>query len=288
MNEDDDKQGLLARIFGAGREAWRGLRSNPVSEIGASFVPGVGTAMDVEDLASGVADRDAGKALMAMAGLFTPFAGSQIKAAKSGIGSALDAARRGTDVLPPASSSMRTQRGNTIPTYVAAGELLDELGATGRSLDYAAGLGLGARRIGFDETFEPFPQKGFVPTYIRPEEIPESAYGRLTSLNALNVMTREPRDEAVENIGRILEPGGYGVITARSTFPKSTIARATPGPEPNSYIMAPHAGGESTYQKGFSNQELEDYLKYILGENFEVGRRKVGAAPSSALIRRIR
>lgn len=85
MNEDDDKQGLLARLLGAGRSAWRDVRGNMATEIGASLVPGVGTAMDVEDLAVGLSERDLPKAGLAAVGLVTPFAGAQLKGAGRGL-----------------------------------------------------------------------------------------------------------------------------------------------------------------------------------------------------------
>lgn len=103
MNEEDDKQGLLSRMFGAGRDAWRGVRGNIATELGASLVPGVGTAMDIEDLATGVSESDYAKAALAALGLALPVSGPAIKsgakAAKSflfdrdAIGRAIDFGR---------------------------------------------------------------------------------------------------------------------------------------------------------------------------------------------------
>jgi len=201
-------------------------------------------------------------------------------ALKSG-DNAIQAALGAADDLPGGFAYQKTQRSNTTPTYEAALREIQRLGGSGRGIDYGAGLGVGARKIGFEDTFEPFPKNPFVPTFTNPSDIPSSAYGRLTNLNSLNVLPRNIRDEAVENIGRIIEPGGYGVITTRGGDVMS--AKGVPGPEPMSLIT-----GLGTYQKGFTNSELQDYLKYILGDRFDVSSARIGSAPASSTIYRKR
>lgn len=270
MNEDE-KQGLLARMFGA----WNRVRENPVADVALGFTP-AGVAADVQDAARAAKARDALGLMLAGAG-FVPIGGDIVK----GAGKALRRGIEGVDDLPLAEMAQKTQRANTTPTYEAALRALEDVGASGRGLDYGAGLGVGARKIGLEETFEPFPREGFDPTYRMPEEIPSERFGRLTSLNTLNVMPREMRDEAVENIGRVIQPGGSGVITTRGPEVMNAIGRL--GPEERSLITS-----IGTYQKGFTGQELEDYLKYILGRNFDVSRSRVGSAPASSIIRRIK
>lgn len=180
-------------------------------------------------------------------------------------------------LLPPPENAARTQIIGTLPTYEKAGELLASRGAAGRGLDFGAGLGEGVKRMpGQWDTYEPF-ARGWKPTYSQMSEIPEEAYGQLTNLNVLNVVPRETRDEIVQGIGRSMQPGGLGVITTRGRDVMSATGR--PGPEPMSIITS-----RDTYQKGFTNPELQEYLRYILGERFNVEPARLG--PAGATIRK--
>jgi len=180
--------------------------------------------------------------------------------------------------LPPASNAQRTQLGtSTIPTYSKANDMFT---VEGRTLDYGAGRGLGAEQIGAD-TFEPFPMEGFNPTFSDSSAIPSSSYPRITSLNVLNVMPREARDQVVRDIGRILEPNGEAIITTRGRDVMS--AQGVPQSEPMSIITS-----RDTYQKGFTQSELREYVQDTLGENFEVvnAPQKIGAA--GIVVRKLR
>ena len=172
--------------------------------------------------------------------------------------------------LPPASNSQRTQIAGTLPTYKKADALLTDLSGEGSTLDYGAGLGLSQRELGYD-TFEPFPREGFEPTFNSGADIPEGSYKRITNLNVLNVVPKETRDEIVKDIGRILQPNGTAIITTRGRDVLN--AKGDAGPEAMSLITS--AG---TYQKGFTQSELREYVQETLGDNFEVVNNKLGAA----------
>lgn len=177
--------------------------------------------------------------------------------------------------LPPLSNAQRTQIAGTFPTYKKAMGLLDTEIPEGRTLDFGAGLGM-SRDLGFD-TYEPFPRAGFDPTYRSAADIPDASYDRLTNLNVLNVVPREVRDQIVSDIGRVLKPGGVGVITTRGR--DVMAAKGMAGPEPMSVITS-----ADTYQKGFSQRELQEYLQSILGEAYGVSPVRLG--PAGAMIRR--
>ena len=180
-------------------------------------------------------------------------------------------------ILPPAANAARTQIIGTLPTYEKAGQLLQAKGATGRGLDFGAGLGEGAKKLpGEWDTYEPFAQK-WSPTYSDLSQIPPEMYGQLTNLNVLNVVPREVRDEIVQGIGKSLQPGGLGVITTRGRDVMSATGR--PGPEPMSMITS-----RDTYQKGFTNPELQEYLRYMLGDRFNIEPARLG--PAGATIRK--
>lgn len=180
-------------------------------------------------------------------------------------------------LLPPLSNAQKTQIAGTFPTYQKALGILDTVAPEGQALDFGAGLGM-SRDLGFD-TFEPFPRAGFEPTYRSAADIPDASYDRLTNLNVLNVVPREIRDSIVEDIGRVIRPGGAGVITTRGR--DVMAAKGAPGPEPMSLITS-----ADTYQKGFTQAELQDYLRYMLGTNFDVSPLRLG--PAGALIQRAR
>ena len=95
----------------------------------------------------------------------------------------------------------------------------------------------------------------------------------MLNLNVLNVLPPELRAEAIENMGRVLEKGGKGLVTTRGKDVMSALAGGRPGPEPTSVITS-----WDTYQKGFTAQELEDELKRILGTGFDVSKLNLGPA----------
>jgi SAM-dependent methyltransferase len=178
--------------------------------------------------------------------------------------------------MPDAMNAQRTQISGTLPTYLKARDLIGE---RGRGIDYGAGLGLGAQALDLDD-YEPFPRAGYSPKYRDPRQIPSNSYDRLTNLNVLNVVPREIRDQIVSDMGRVMRPDGVGVITTRG---RDVLNAKNPrlGPEPMSVITS-----KDTYQKGFTQSELRDYLRYILGDNFDVESVKLG--PAGARIRKKR
>ena len=174
--------------------------------------------------------------------------------------------------LPPAENSARTQIVGTIPTYHKARDILKGHGIEGEKIiDMGAGKGLGST-IMKAHSMEPYAQ-GWEPTFTRAADIPSDTYEGLTNLNVLNVVSPEIRRGIVEDIGRVLKPqGGVGLITTRGKDVLNTVG-GTPGPEPMSMITS-----RDTYQKGFTQQELFDYIKDVLGDKFEYEKLDLGPA----------
>jgi SAM-dependent methyltransferase len=168
--------------------------------------------------------------------------------------------------LPPAENSGRTQVATTTGSYVKAAAYLDELGVTGKTLDYGAGLGKGSEAMGAD-SFEPHPKPGFEPTYGSESEIKDESYSRIVSLNVLNVVPPTVRDNIVQNIARILKPGGVANIGTRG----ANEVLATKGKIDMSHIEeGAIETSRGTYQKGFTATTLREYLQKQLGDGFEV------------------
>lgn len=172
--------------------------------------------------------------------------------------------------LPPLSNAQKTQIIGTLPTYQKASDILNQLAPQGKTLDFGAGLGEGAKALKAD-TFEPYPRTGFNPTYTNSADIPSESYERLTNFNVLNVVPKEIRDTIVKDIGRILKPGGTAIVTTRGRDVLNSSGTA--GPEPMSVVTS-----IGTYQKGFKPAELQEYIGGLLGNGFEVSKVKLGPA----------
>jgi hypothetical protein len=174
--------------------------------------------------------------------------------------------------LPPAENSARTQIVGTMPTYEKARDILGKEGIKGADIiDFGAGKGLGSTSMKAD-SFEPYPQ-GWYPTYTKSEDIPSEKYKGLLNLNVLNVLDPEMRAHTVKEIGRVMQPeGGTGLITTRGRDVLNTVGGKA-GNEPMSVITS-----RDTYQKGFEPEELREYIRYILGGDFEYEPLNLGQA----------
>jgi hypothetical protein len=198
----------------------------------------------------------------------TKASGGEVHMAKGGA-EAIKQAIKQAKSLPPPENARRTQIIGTLPTYEKAKMLFELNKAKGRGIDYGAGLGEGAKILKAD-TYEPYPQD-WKPTFTNPEDIPDEAYGKLTNLNVLNVVPREIRDEMVLDMGRVMRPKSHGIITTRGADVMKT--QGEKGPEPMSMITS-----RETYQKGFEKNELIDYLRYMLGDDFDIDKLNLGKA----------
>lgn len=170
--------------------------------------------------------------------------------------------------VPDASNAQKTQVATTTQTYVKSEEILNEFG-DGKTLDFGAGRLKGAKAIGAD-SYEPYPREGVKPTYTKSEDIPSESYEKVISPSVLNVVPRDVRDSIVLEIGRVLKADGHAVITTRTVSDVSGAKFKKPHPsEKNAFIIGKDES-KATYQKGFTDSELKDYLQETLGENFDV------------------
>lgn len=165
-----------------------------------------------------------------------------------------------------------TQVGNTTATYIKAKKAFT---GEGEGLDYGSGLGKGAKEIAFD-SFEVNPKPNVTPDFTDSSVIADSSYDMITSLNVLNVVDKGTRDFIVKDIFRILKENGEAIITTRGSDiygdAKSPVI-GNRGPEQGSVITS-----SGTYQKGFKQKELEDYIKSQLGDSVTISKFKGGAA----------
>jgi hypothetical protein len=185
--------------------------------------------------------------------------------------------------LPPPENARKTQIAGTLPTYKKAADILNKTGVQGKALDFGAGLGMGTGELGPDaDSYEPFPGDKFKPHFVDVTKIPDNSYHKIVNLNVLNVVPNtgehKIRDSIVKNIGRVLAPGGVAIITTRG---KDVLTiKGTPGEEPTSMISK-----IGTYQKGFTQKELLQYIQQTLGQGFEVSSIKLG--PAGVMIKKL-
>ena len=192
-------------------------------------------------------------------------------------------AEKVTEDIPPPEAARKTQIAGTLGTYKKASDIFKQHGVTGKALDFGAGLGKGTAELGKDaESYEPFPNPDFKPHFVDVTKIPDNSYKRIVNLNVLNVVPNlekhRIRDEIVRNIGRVLAPGGVAIITTRGR--DVLTIKGTPGEEPMSMISS-----IGTYQKGFTQVELREYISSVLGDGFEVKSIKLG--PAGVMIKKL-
>jgi len=188
-----------------------------------------------------------------------------------------DAAIKSADATTPSAAVLdeftinpaKTQRANTLPTYQKAFDILD-VREGDDVLDYGAGMGLGAEaarlRGANVMTFEPFPQKEFKPDFTSPQDVPEASASKVLNMNVLNVLPPEERAQAVLTIGKALKPGGSAVINVRPATDVNAAKNKTKSED--GWIVG--TGDERTFQKGFTQKELKEYIESTLGEGFAV------------------
>ena len=228
-------------------------------ELGLDLTPVVGDAKALfYDTPKNIIEGNYVDAALAAASSI-PFLGAPADAAR--------AARKGSDYLQNR-ASQKTQRSNTVNTAKKASDYLDTLGAEGKVLDYGAGLGKNAKAIKADDTFEPFPQKGFKPTFKNPSEVPANEYGKIISTNVINVLPPELRVEAILNIGKALKSKGKALIQTWSESAAQAGLKSktsTPAKEPNAYWTS-----DGNYPTGFKPTELKKDVEEILGTRYTV------------------
>lgn len=189
-------------------------------------------------------------------------------------------------------ATVSTQIPNTEVTYK---KVLNVLGLNpenlkGKVLDFSGGLGNGTKFFksqGMDAyMYEPFYQtkKGVnAPDYVKLDgsDIPQNTHSLVVNNAVLNVVPLDVRNSIVRNIGLSLADNGQAFISARSPgfikeLDKSGLKHTLLGE--NEVLLA-----NGAYQKGFTQVELEAYIKSTLGDGFTVQAAK-GAGDSAVLV----
>jgi len=200
---------------------------------------------------------------------------------------------------------------STIGTYKKVNNMLTDLNKN-NVLDFGAGIGIGTRQFTNKKviSYEPFvPSEkilkskikfegklftGRLPDYTNVDDILlKEGFGSkdaVVNLNVLNVIAdKTQRANAVKNISQLIKRDGLAVITTRgpevakqADLSKNAIEFS------DGFIFG--KGSERTFQKGYSQKELENYIKNILGDTFSVekipGKYKISS--SGVIIKKIK
>lgn len=163
-----------------------------------------------------------------------------------------------------------TQINGTVKTYRKIYDMLKQDGFDGTILDASSGLGYGTRagrdEYGYDvDDIEPFPDKSYSPKYTDYSKL-KKTYDVVISNAVLNVIPQDLRDAMVVKIGEMLNPGGRAFINVRGTDVKNAKSKVAINEDQMEYFIA----DSGSYQKGFRQAELVDYLKDALGDGFTV------------------
>jgi hypothetical protein len=176
-------------------------------------------------------------------------------------------------------SPAATQRATTIHTRLERDGIINkEEFSEGRGLVYGDGRGRASTDLGA-ESYEPFPPSGFTPNYTGDRVAGEGApidkkFRTILNTFVLNVVDPETRAFVVKDIANLLENGGRAVFVTRGKDVASSKALVSFGP----LERIQRSEGKLTYQKGFTQPELIQYLQETLGDGFEVRALRGGSA----------
>jgi len=170
----------------------------------------------------------------------------------------------------------KTQIPTTKSTYKKYGEILKKLDIKDKVLDYSSGLGTGTKELAVNaKSFEPYADynridksAGRIPDYedvnIMAKVEGTKSQKAIVNHMVLNVIDDiDERKNVVKNIATMLEDEGVAFITARdSTEGKTRV------PYKDGYLMK--KGGTNTFQKPFSQTELNTFVQNTLGKEYTV------------------
>jgi hypothetical protein len=172
-----------------------------------------------------------------------------------------------------------TQVTNTAKSYEKVNKIFDDFNVL-TVHDFGSGLGVGSKKFTNKKvtSHEPFADlkkiekvKGRKPDYIDVKDMimgegVKSKDGVINHM-VLNVIEdKAERDIVVKQIANLLNDKGIGVITTRTA--QDVASASTKKPYLDGFLIK--KGKEFTFQKGFSQSELRNYISEVLGDLFDV------------------
>jgi len=195
-------------------------------------------------------------------------------------------------------SRAATAQWNTIATYRKIGKIFNDL-KKDNVHDFGSGLGIGSPLLKGNNnlakltTHEPFvstekilkhkPIKdktgklhySNVPNYRTIDDVflneGYNSKNAVTNLNVLNVVENpKERELIVKQIGKLLSDDGVGIITTRGDDVINAAKKSKNAIEYGDGWLFGAGTKKQTFQKGFTQTELQKYIKEILGDLFKV------------------
>jgi len=199
----------------------------------------------------------------------------------------------------------------TIGTYKKVDNLLTDLNKKSVH-DFGAGIGIGTRQFKNKvvTSHEPFVPKekiikskikfdgelfeGRVPDYKSFDDVLVkegfSSKDAVVNLNVLNVISSQTeRANLVKNIAQLIKKDGVAIITTRGDDVANQAKKSKNAIKfADGWIFG--KGNKKTFQKGFSQKELESYIKYVLGDNYSIEKipNKYKISSSGVIIKKIK
>jgi len=197
----------------------------------------------------------------------------------------------------------KTAISTTTGTYKKMNKILDDNNVT-TVHDFGSGLGLGSKEFVNKKvtSHEPFvaiekiiQSKGKVPDYKTADDVifkeGFSSKQGVVNANVLNVIS-DPIERAnvVKQIGQLVSDDGVAIITTRGNREILSQAKKSKNAEAFADGFIFGSGDNKTFQKGFSQKELEKYVQDILGDLFKVEKipNKYGIGTSGVIIKKVR
>ena len=190
----------------------------------------------------------------------------------------------------------------TVGTYKKVNKIFDD--ANVKTVhDFGSGLGLGSKQftnkiVTNHEPFVPLEKiikaKGKIPNYKSADDVifkeGFASKDGVVNANVLNVI-EDPieRSNVVKQISELINDKGIAVITTRgSEVTKAAQASKNATPFNDGWLFG--KGNKKTFQKGYSQKELEEYIKSILGDMFTVEKipSKYKISSSGVIIKKIK
>ena len=172
-----------------------------------------------------------------------------------------------------------TQRATTIHTRLEKdGIISKEEFSNGKGLVYGDGRGAASSYLG-GQSYEPFPPAGFTPDYTGDrvagmgDAIGEK-FSTILNTFVLNVVDPQTRSFIVKDIANLLQNGGRAVFVTRGSDVANSKALVSFAP----LERIQKSEGKLTYQKGFTQKELIQYLQETLGDGFTINGLRGGTA----------
>lgn len=173
-----------------------------------------------------------------------------------------------------------TQVTNTKSTYVGIGKWMLDTGQKDKSvLDASSGLGLGTqalRKMGINvDDVEPYAtnerMESNPPTYSSYAEIGKE-YDIVISNVVLNVIPDDWREGVVKDMAEHTKPGGKMIVAVRPESDAKTTKNKIELEDENELLVLWPDGSYRHYQKFWTQKELEDDMKQMLGDGWKVER----------------